>query len=153
MFTDEKVRKQYNETINILPKELKSKTITGSNILVRLFQFETMNTTKNGVIDPNFIDKYSEDGKVSSKLDKIRYRPQAVVVQVGEGAKKYFEGNWTTPLVPGDIIDLDNSALSDRNVVYVDKTRLNAKNNGFMKISPIQVEFIVDGKLELKYEN
>lgn len=144
MFTDLKERKHYNKTIHIVPLQLKNKRIIGNQILVRLFKFDQESVTKHGVLDPNFVDKYSEEGKVSSKLDKINWRPEAVVIQISGGAKKHMEEHWPSEdvLEVGSVIDLDRTALNDRNVVFVDKASLTAKNQGFLKIQPHGVEMI-----------
>lgn len=146
-------RKSYNETINQLPQHLKDLTPVGNKIYVRLFKFEeTVKKDASGVIDPKFVEKYSDSGKVGAKLDKIEYKPVALVVAVPDAAKEYITESLKTEINPGDVVWIDPTQVNHSSQVFLDRETPKTTFEGFLKVHPSAIEFIEATKLPLTYE-
>jgi len=141
---DLKQRKKYNKEINILPRSLQNKTMIGSSILVRLYQFDQLGETKHGVKDPKYVSKYSDKGQPGAKIDNILYKPEGIIVQIPEGAKDYISSTLKAELKPGQKVQISHKAISFDNQVFPDRSSAKVPFEGFIKVHPMHLEFVVD---------
>ena len=157
-FSDQKRREQYNKEINVLPSYLQDYTFTSSRIVVRLFQYDSMNVSKSGVIKPKQLEKYSSNGQIASKLDDVKYKPMGIVIAIPKPAQAYMEENFAPEEIPtvGQVVAIDSSQMEPgsimRNILQVDRSVAIPQLHGFYKIHPSHLDWIENHKYQLKYE-
>lgn len=157
LYDDLKDRQEYNQSIHILPTCLKDKTFLGNKLLVRIFQHTESPLTPQGVLKPQYLERHSEEGRIKGKLDpnQFKWASRAMIVAVPPAAQSYMEEHWNkeTTLTPGQVVDIEPSALDLRNQVAIDRSSPISDFIGFIKIHPSNIEFVYSqDTLSLEYE-
>ena len=137
-----------------IPIELKDMTLVNTKgVLVKLFQFEEVTTTKSGLVDPLFEQYHTEGGKFASKLSDAKYQSRGVVVKISPSATKYIDEAWAgITLSPGDVILVSPASVTRSEEFLINRELPVTGDKGFIMIHPNSIDGLENTKIELTYD-
>jgi hypothetical protein len=126
-------RQAHNEDLEA-PEVLKNGAILDHDVIVKLFYFDVVTTTENGIVELKYRIEESDGGRAIAAIDDEPFQPRGVVVKVGSKV----EG-----LKVGQIVWLNHRvAYNPLFDFLLDRTVPVAKPTGYKKINQNQIEFI-----------
>lgn len=137
-----------------MPIKLRDMTLVNTKgVLVKLFKFEEVTTTKSGLVDPLFEEYHTEGGKFASKLSDAKYQSRGVVVKISPSAQKYIDEAWAgEKLQIGDIILVSPTSVNRSEEFLINRELPVTGDKGFIMVHPNSIDALENNKIEITYE-
>lgn len=142
-------REAYNRNLMDIHENIKSGTLPGNRILIRLFKFEFDTTTEGGLIIPKFKKYETDGGRLASKIEEIKWQPRGVVVKLGDDMTEGDRNRYKV----GDIVWIPLSSMMSGTEFFEERDTPAASFNGYILLNPGTIQFIESTRYEdLEFE-
>lgn len=150
-YSDLDKRKEYNNNIETVPARFKDYYLPGQKILIKMFKFTKQTTTANGVINAKMLEKVSEGGRPTAKLDQFVYQNRGVIVYTSPEAQKFIKENFEQPekFTPGAIVWMDPKYMN--NTFFHSPEHPIQEDHDYVIVHPNHLQNIEPTTLEIKF--